>query len=145
MRASCSIFMENYNCVMIKVLEFEHKSRPLLPIHRFYNRMIFNLIVGMGILSVSLGIGVIGYHFTCFEATGERLSWLDSLLNASMILSGMGPLVPVDDMSDAGKWFASFYAIFSGVMFISTIGILLAPLAHRMLHRFHLQDENEKP
>lgn len=137
--------MKNYDCAMVKVLAFEHKSHPLLPIQRFYNRMIYNLIVGLGILAVSLGIGTIGYHFTCFEATGERLTWLDSLLNASMILSGMGPLVTVDEMSSAGKWFASFYAIFSGVVFISTIGILLAPVAHRMLHRFHLQEENEKP
>lgn len=131
---------------MCSILHFERKNHPLLSRRQYYNRLMYNLLVGVVILSLGLCVGTVGYHETCFEVSGEKLSWLNSLLNASMILSGMGPLVQVDQMSDAGKWFASFYAIFSGVAFISTIGILMAPVAHRILHRFHLQDEeNEKP
>ena len=81
----------------------------------------------------ALMIGVCGYHWTA------ELGWLDSLVNASMILSGMGPVNPVPGA--AGKWFESFYALFSGVVFITSVGILLAPLARRFLHRFHLDIE----
>ena len=79
----------------------------------------------------SLGIGILGYHHF------EHLSWLDSLLNASMILSSMGPVTPLK--TDGGKWFASFYALFSGVAFITVISIVSAPIAHRLLHQFHLE------
>jgi hypothetical protein len=82
-----------------------------------------------------LFIGILGYHLT------ENLGWLDSLLNASMILGGMGP---VDTLkTSGGKLFASFYALFSGVVFLITMSVVLAPILHRFLHKFHL-DENEK-
>jgi hypothetical protein len=81
----------------------------------------------------SLILGILGYHFT------ENLGWLDSLLNASMILTGMGPVDPMT--TTAGKLFASFYAIFSGVVFLTTIAYILAPAAHRFLHKFHLDDK----
>ena len=80
----------------------------------------------------ALMIGVCGYHFTA------HLEWLDSLVDASMILSGMGPVDVIKN--DAGKWFESFYALFSGVVFITSVGVLLAPVVHRFLHRFHLGD-----
>jgi hypothetical protein len=80
-------------------------------------------------------LGIVGYHYYC------RFGWLDSLLNASMILSGMGPTNMIE--TDAGKWFASFYSLISGVVFITTIGIILAPVAHRVFHRFHLEGEDE--
>ena len=70
-------------------------------------------------------------------AISSNLSWLDSLLNASMILSSMGPVTPLK--TDGGKWFASFYALFSGVAFITVISIVAAPIAHRLLHQFHLE------
>ncbi len=80
---------------------------------------------------VCLGIGMAGYrHF-------EHLSWLDALLNASMILSSMGPVNPVQ--TDAGKLFASFYALFSGIWFLTVAGVLFAPVTHRFLHKFHLE------
>ena len=78
----------------------------------------------------SLALGVLGYHFLA------RLTWLDALVNASMILTGMGP---VDQMTTVGaKLFASFYALFSGVAFLTIVAVLLAPAVHRFLHRFHL-------
>jgi hypothetical protein len=80
-----------------------------------------------------LGIGVLGYHLI------ESMSWVDSLLNASMILGGMGPVTPLQ--TDAGKIFASFYALYSGVVLLASVGVLAAPILHRFMHRFHLQDE----
>ena len=87
-----------------------------------------------------LSIGVLGYHGIA------GLSWIDSVLNASMILTGMGPVAAMTTTSS--KLFASGYALFSGVVFLSSIGLVLAPLFHRILHKFHLddavQDENKK-
>ena len=112
---------------------YEHHSKPLIPKNEFYNRLISNIILGLIIVAASLAIGILGYHFT------ENLGWLDSLLNASMILTGMGPVNPMTTV--ASKLFASFYAIFSGVVFLTTIAFVLAPVAHRFLHKFHLKDK----
>ena len=87
--------------------------------------------MGVGLVGGSLGIGVLGYHFC------GRLEGLDAVVNASMILSGMGPVNVLH--SDAGKWFASFYALFSGVAFITSVGVMFAPVVHRFLHKFHLE------
>ena len=76
---------------------------------------------------------MLGYHFL------ESLSWIDALLNASMILGGMGPVTPLQ--TNAGKIFASFYSIYSGVILLASVGVLAAPIFHRFLHRFHLVDE----
>jgi hypothetical protein len=114
---------------------YEHHSKPLLPKKSYYNRLFRNFLLGGVIVAASLFIGIIGYHLT------ENLSWLDSLLNASMILTGMGPVDPMT--STAGKLFASFYSIFSGVVFLTTIAFVMAPVAHRFLHKFHL-DDNKK-
>ena len=86
------------------------------------------------LLLFSLLIGMLGYHYL------ESLSWIDSLLNASMILGGMGPVNPLQ--TNAGKIFASFYAIYSGVVLLASVGVLVAPIFHRFLHHFHLVDEN---
>ena len=110
---------------------YEHRSEPLLPFRRFLRRMAVHLGAGLAIIAGSLGLGVLGYHHF------EGLSWLDSLLNASMILGGMGPVDTVQ--SSAGKVFASGYALFSGVVFLVVVGIMVAPAAHRMLHRLHLE------
>lgn len=80
---------------------------------------------------VALALGVVGYH--CIA----QLSWVDSLLNASMILGGMGPVDPLQ--TNAAKIFASCYALFSGLMFIGIASILLAPFVHRMMHRLHYE------
>ena len=89
--------------------------------------------LAFAVVVVSLAVGVCGYHYL------EGLPWVDSLLNASMILGGMGP---VDTLkTDAAKIFASFYALFSGLVFIGLLGVLLAPFIHRLMHRFHIDEE----
>src|SRR6186997_2754312 len=105
---------------------FEHRSEPLATPTQFRRRMLqYGMITAILIL-FSLAIGVLGYHFF------ESLSWVDSLLNASMILGGMGP---VDQLkTDSGKVFASFYALYSGIILLASVGILAAPLFHRLLH-----------
>lgn len=87
-----------------------------------------------GLIVVSLCIGILGYHFIA------GFGWVDSLLNAAMILTGMGPVGTLN--SDAAKIFASGYALFSGVAFITATGILLSPMFHRVLHRFHIEEKD---
>lgn len=113
----------------------EHHTKPLLPFRQYLLRILRYSGFALILIGFSLGIGVIGYHYF------NELPWLDALLNASMILTGMGP---VDSMkNDGAKWFASVYAIFSGVAFLSTVAVFLTPMIHRTLHRYHLdQDKN---
>ena len=112
---------------------FEHKSKKLISKEKFFKRQVKYFFFSILLLISSLAVGVLGYHHIA------QLNWLDSLLNASMILTGMGP---VNQMSnDAAKLFAAFYAIFSGVAFLTFVGTLFAPLYHRFLHRFHLDIE----
>ncbi len=111
---------------------FEHKNQPLLPKGQFLIRVLRYTGFTLLLIGLSLGIGVVGYH------TLSELPWLDSLLNASMILTGMGPVDPMKN--DAAKWFASFYAIFSGVAFLSIVAVFLSPLVHRFLHFYHLDN-----
>jgi len=112
---------------------YEHHKQPLAKRSVFAKRLALNGIVGLILLAFSLGIGMVGYHFL------EGLSWIDSLLNASMILGGMGPVAPLQTV--AGKLFASFYALYSGVILLASVGILAAPIFHRFLHRFHLAED----
>jgi len=112
---------------------YEHHRQPLAKQSVFAKRLAFNGIAGLILLVFSLSMGVIGYHFL------ENLSWIDSLLNASMILGGMGPVAPLQTV--AGKIFASFYALYSGVVLLAAVGILAAPIFHRFLHRFHLAED----
>ena len=100
----------------------------------FYQRVVKNILLASVIMLVCLGIGIVGYHYTA------DIPWLDALHNASMILSGMGPVVEIKTVT--GKWFSSFYALFSGVVFITNIGVILAPAMHRMFHRLHIEDSN---
>ena len=106
------------------VHRFEHRNQPLASRRLYYRRVGRYLALSMAIILGSLAIGILGYHLT------EGFSWLDSLLNASMILGGMGPVNPVQ--TTAGKVFASFYALFSGLVFIGVTGILLAAPVHRL-------------
>ena len=99
----------------------------------FYAHLARNIVVAFVILGICLLIGVLGYHYS------DDIPWIDALHNAAMILSGMGPVVPIQ--STAGKLFSTFYALFSGVVFITNIGLLLAPAAHRIFHRFHLDED----
>lgn len=114
-------------------MSFEHRSKPLLPRRIFLMRVGRYALVSLLLIVISLAIGVLGYHYL------NDLGWLDSLVNASMILTGMGPVDPLKN--DAAKWFASGYAIFSGVAFLSIIAVLLAPVAHRFLHKMHVESK----
>ena len=95
------------------------------------SRMLRCTLIALGLVGVALAIGILGYR----ELAG--FSWVDSLLNASMILSGMGPVGELP--TDGAKIFASAYALFSGVVFITSMGVIAAPLVHRFLHRFHVE------
>ena len=108
---------------------YEHHKQPLAKQSVFAKRLALNGVIGFVLLAFSLGVGMVGYHFL------EGLSWIDSLLNASMILGGMGPVATI--ASTGGKLFAGFYALYSGLVFLVVAGLLLAPVVHRVLHRFH--------
>jgi hypothetical protein len=114
---------------------FEHRSEPLATRSAFRRRMLLYSMVTALMILFSLTIGMLGYHYF------ESLSWIDSLLNASMILGGMGPVNPLQ--TSPGKIFASFYALYSGIILLASVGVLAAPLFHRVLHRFHLEIEGE--
>jgi hypothetical protein len=107
----------------------------VLPPHLFALRMLRFFLYAVLLILISLSIGVLGYH------RYAGLSWIDSLLNASMILTGMGPVSPME--TDAAKLFSSFYALFSGIAFLSTVAIFLSPLAHRMLHKLHMDEKED--
>jgi hypothetical protein len=114
---------------------FESPHAPLLPRRKFYARVRYHGMISVMVLSVSMLIGMLGYHFI------EDLDWIDSYANAAMILSGMGPLNPLK--TEAGKIFAGTYSLFSGVVFLTTVGFFLMPMIHRLLHRFHLESARE--
>ena len=113
---------------------FESRHEDILPLGQFVRRMTVCFAIAAVLIALALGIGTLGYHFLA------GLLWIDALLNASMILTGMGP---VDRLETTGaKLFASAYALFSGIIFISLMGLLLSPIAHRVLHMFHVSDED---
>ena len=114
---------------------YEHHQHPLLSRHEFARRVAGHFWFAFLVLAFGLGIGILGYHFLA------GLSWIDSLLNASMILGGVGPVDPLRGF--VAKFFASFYALFSGLAFIGVASLLVAPFAHRLLHSLHL-DQQEK-
>jgi len=109
---------------------YEHRSHPLLTRIQFAKRVALHLALAISTVFFALGIGILGYHIL------GKLRWVDSLLNASMILAGMGPVDPLHTTS--AKIFASCYALFSGLAFIGIASLLIAPFAHRLLHRVHL-------
>lgn len=114
---------------------YEHHTHPILHPTKFAWRVFLHALCASCLMLTSLGLGVLGYHHFA------QLSWIDSLLNASMILGGMGPVSPLE--TNQSKLFASFYALFSGIIFIGVAGIMLAPLAHRLLHYLHLDEDEE--
>jgi hypothetical protein len=99
----------------------------------FYTKLLKSMALGTSFLIVSLMIGVVGYHHFF------NITWLDSLLNASMILTGMGPVDRA--VNDGAKWFSSLYAIYSGVAFLTSVAVILSPIVHRFLHKFKLDVE----
>ena len=117
---------------------FEQRHEPLLPRAAFFRRMTKYALLALGFIVVSLGIGMAGYHFF------EGMSWIDAFVNSAMLMGGMGPVGELH--TDTGKLFAGLYALYCGLIVIIAIGIVAAPLLHRILHHFHLQaapDNNE--
>jgi hypothetical protein len=111
--------------------KYERRHQKLAPLSVFAQRVIGAIIIACGVIAVVLFIGIAGYHWL-----GE-LDWVDSLLEASMILGGMGPVNPIK--TTGAKLFASGYALFSGLVFIGIMGIVLTPVVHRLLHKFHVE------
>ncbi|TAG11844.1 MAG: hypothetical protein EAZ41_05455 [Sphingobacteriia bacterium] len=111
--------------------QYEKRSQPIASKKVFLNRVYRNCLMASIILFFCLLIGIVGYKI------GGPMSWIDALHNASMILSGMGPVVEIKTIG--GKIFSSFYALFSGVAFVTNIGLLIAPLAHRFFHILHAE------
>jgi hypothetical protein len=118
-------------------MRFERKHQPLAPPHVFRRRMLGSLGLAVAVIGGSLAIGVLGYHYC------GGLAWLDALVNASMILGGMGPVDPIT--RPAGKWFESAYALYSGIALLTSVGLIFAPAVHRFLHAFHIDAEEDQP
>jgi hypothetical protein len=112
-------------------LQFEHRSQPMLRPLQFLVRLAYSTFVGLGLIGVSLLTGMVGYHQL------ERLGWMDSFLNAAMLLGGMGPIH--SPVTPGGKLFAGIYALYCGLAFIAVAGVILAPVAHRLLHGLHAE------
>jgi hypothetical protein len=112
---------------------YENRRAPLLARRLYVRRVARHAAVGLGLAAVSLGIGMAGYAYF------EHLEWRDAFLNAAMLLGGMGPVH--NPATPGGKLFAGCYALYSGLVFLITVGIVLVPVVHRLIHRFHLQDE----
>jgi hypothetical protein len=118
------------------MLRYEHRSDPLLPRPLFLMRIGAHVFLALSFIAVSLAIGILGYHLLA------GFSWIDALLNAAMILGGMGEVTDLPGRS--GKLFASFYALYAGVAFLAVAAVLIAPFAHRLLHRLHVDDEGQR-
>lgn len=110
---------------------YEHHKEPLLTRAAFLVRLTIHAAIFIALIGAALSIGALGYHLF------EGIPWIDAILNASMILGGMGPVTELQ--TTGGKLFASGYALFSGLMFVFSMSVLLAPIVHRLLHQFHLQ------
>ena len=119
-----------------KLLILEHRSQRPLPLGAFMGRVALYTAVAALLVLGALGVGMLGYHEL------EDLPWIDSFLNASMILGGMGPVNELH--TEAGKLFAGLYALFSGLVFLVGAGLVLAPMVHRLLHRFHFEADRIK-
>jgi len=113
-------------------LRFERRHERLAPFSVFAKRVAVSILIAFALIAVALAIGIAGYHWLA------GFGWIDSLLEASMILGGMGPINQLP--SDAAKVFASLYALFSGLMFVGIMGVVLSPIVHRFLHKFHIDE-----
>lgn len=112
------------------------KRNNILPHKEFAKRVLKYSLFSLFLIAISLGIGIIGYHYI------GKLTWIDSIYNAAMILTGMGPVNVMS--SNAAKLFASGYALFSGVVFLSTVAVFFAPFAHRLMHLLHIEEIDEQ-
>lgn len=115
------------------ILKYEARHQPLLSRAAFARRLASSTGIALALIGGSLAIGMAGYHYF------EKMPWIDAFANASMILSGMGPLGPLETWG--GKMFAGCYALYSGLAVIVAAGLILAPVVHRVLHRFHVESD----
>jgi hypothetical protein len=113
---------------------YEHRSDQVAPRLVYLQRLLGSLAMALAVIVVALLIGIAGYHFIA------GFNWIDSLLEASMILGGMGPVNQLSN--DTAKVFASIYALFSGLVVLALMGIMLAPVVHRVLHKFHVDEKD---
>ena len=116
---------------------FESRHQPLISRAAFLARLLRNAAFVIGLVAFSWGLGMARYHHL------EGMSWLDAMLNSAMLLGGMGPVSELH--TGGGKVFASFYALYCGLVLIVAVGILFAPVFHRFLHKFHLEAEDAEP
>jgi hypothetical protein len=131
---SFKIIINIFNVENEKTMKTKKQNRQILPFNIFLRRVLKYFLFSSMLIAFSLAIGTIGYHYY-----GE-ISWIDGFYNASLILTGMGP---VNEMhTTSAKLFASFYALFSGIAFLSTVAVIFAPIAHRLLHMLHIPDED---
>lgn len=114
---------------------YESKLQPLLPFSKFIKRFLIHIFISIILLIFSLLLGIGGYQYF------EKLSWVDAFLNAAMLLGGMGPVDA--PKTDAGKLFAGFYALYAGLIFLIGVSIILTPVLHRVMHKFHLAEEED--
>jgi hypothetical protein len=124
------------SAIQDKSYGYEHVSQPVARLPLYFRRQLRSLVIGLVLVLVSLLLGMLGYH----RLVG--LSWIDSFLNAAMILGGMGPMAA--PVTDAGKIFAGVYALYSGIAVIAIAGVIAAPLVHRFLHRLHADAEKSR-
>jgi hypothetical protein len=118
-------------------MRFERRNEPVLPWPAFLWRLAGSTLIGAGLVIVSLAIGMIGYRSLM------GMSWIDAFVNASMILSGMGPLA--DPQTSGAKLFAGLYALFSGLAVLAIAGVVFAPVVHRFLHYLHADEDDVEP
>ncbi|MFN3671804.1 MAG: hypothetical protein ACK4VM_07850 [Bosea sp. (in: a-proteobacteria)] len=121
---------------MVGVTRFEHRRQPVIPARRFVARLGRAMLLWAAMAVVGMAIGMAGYAMT------EGMSAVDAFVNAAMILSGMGPVTELK--TDAGKIFAGCYALFSGLFVVIATGFVLAPVLHRVLHSFHVEEGRDE-
>lgn len=125
-------FMSDARRLVARLAMYEPKAHPLVPRKRFFRRVALHAATALGLLVLSLAIGMAGYmHF-------ESLAWRDAFLNSAMLMGGMGPVDA--PKTDGGKLFAGLYALYAGLVFLVAVGLVFAPVVHRLMHRFHLEE-----
>ena len=116
---------------------YEARHAPLASRRRFIRRVVNHSVLVIAVIVVSLGVGIAGYRYL------EGMDWIDAYLNAAMLLGGMGPVGP-ELRTRGGKLFAGAYALYAGMVVLVAAGILMAPVFHRFMHRFHLEEDEKR-